>query len=260
MVVESKLEDTMKVIKKVADDWPRREFLCFFSGGKDSLVSTHLLHEVIPEKCEVVFIDTTIGAYETQDYVKKVCDKFGWKLNIIRPKRTYEELVAKWGFPHFVNYRWCMHHLQLNTIKEFVKGKRAIQVTGVRKDESVRRLIAYRCVKEFSKDQLGNFMLAPLLRWTKHDVRGYIKKYELPSNPLAQIFHFSCDCFCMAYPSAPKLKKIRAHLPYIFAKLKNLEQELTNSGYTIVRGLSTKEIEEQELMSAYICPCVPEGS
>jgi 3'-phosphoadenosine 5'-phosphosulfate sulfotransferase (PAPS reductase)/FAD synthetase len=253
-----KEEETLRLIERVADEWPRRTFYCFFSGGRDSVVATHLVHRVVPERAEAVFIDTTIGSQQTMDYVKSTCEMFGWKLNIIRPEKTYEELVARWGFPHWYRYRWCLHHLKLKPILRFMKGKRGIEVTGVRKDESVRRLIALQCTRELERLRNGRMIFAPLLRWNEEDVRGYHERYRIPQNPLWKILHFSGDCFCLAWPSAPKLERIRAHLPEIYRRLAHLEQEVLRSkGYTIVHGLATKDLERQQLISAYFCPCGP---
>jgi len=253
----NKQEYSRKLIERIAEDFPQRTFYCFYSGGKDSIVSTHLVHSVIPERAEVVFIDTTICPKQTIEFIKSVCERFSWKLNIIRPDKTYDELVSRWGFPHFIKYRWCMHFLKLRPIKKFLRNKRAISVIGIRKDESVRRLTAYDCVKEFSKDPYTKcFVLAPLLRWTEEERNAYLKEYNLPLNPLIKIFNFSSDCFCLAYPAFMKLAKIRIHLPEIYEKLKYLETKVIRTrDYSIVKGHPLKEMKKQELISKYICPC-----
>lgn len=253
------VEHSLELIREVAANKPLHWFYCFFFGGRDSLVATHLTHRAT-DRAEVVFVNTTIGAEETLQYVEDTCQEFGWRLHIIRPEQTYDELVARWGFPHWFKYRWCMRVLKVRPIEKFLKEhKPAIEVIGIRRSESLRRLIIYQCVKEFHAKK-GRLLLAPLLRWDERERDRYIRDHKLPVNPLARIFNFSCDCFCMAWPKASTLRKLRVYLPDIYARLSRLEQVVLRNkgGYPLVKGLPMEELNRQQLLDAYICPCTPE--
>jgi len=221
------------------------------------LVATHLVHTALPRgRCEVVFIDTSTCHPKTYDYVHHVAKLYGWELKVLRPKKSYDEYVERWGFPHAITYRWCMRVLKLEPIKEYVKGKDVINCTGIRKDESVRRLMALRCVKEFDNVK-GRLMLAPIISWSKRDVESYIHEHDLPRNDsIWRTFHFSGDCFCMAWPKKFTLQVLRHSFPEMYQRLVDLEDHvLRNKNYTIVRGMRASSLKQQELLSLYICPC-----
>lgn len=65
-----------------------------FSGGKDSCVLRHLCLSVLPEATPVVFSNTTNEYAEIIRHVKET-DNVIW----LKPKMTFEETVAKYGFP-----------------------------------------------------------------------------------------------------------------------------------------------------------------
>lgn len=73
-----------------------------YSGGNDSIVSTHFL---ISNYCqynpEVVYCDTLIGLDKTREHIKKVCEEYGWLLNSEKamcggkPKYSWEKINGK---------------------------------------------------------------------------------------------------------------------------------------------------------------------
>lgn len=54
-----------------------------FSGGHDSLVSSHIV-SAIPQFQGILHIDTGVGIPDTQHYVVEVCDRYNWPLQIYR--------------------------------------------------------------------------------------------------------------------------------------------------------------------------------
>lgn len=64
-----------------------------FSGGKDSTVLLHLVRELYPE-VKAMFIDTGLEYPEVKEFVKSQEN-----ITIIRPSRTYKQVIEQFGYP-----------------------------------------------------------------------------------------------------------------------------------------------------------------
>lgn len=63
-----------------------------FSGGKDSTVLAHLVHEYYPN-VPLVFVNTGLEYPEIQEFARKMGAEF------IRPKMRFDEVISKYGYP-----------------------------------------------------------------------------------------------------------------------------------------------------------------
>lgn len=63
-----------------------------FSGGKDSTVLAHLVHELYPD-VPLVFSNTGLEYPEIQAFARKMGAEF------IRPKMQFSEVISKYGYP-----------------------------------------------------------------------------------------------------------------------------------------------------------------
>lgn len=63
-----------------------------FSGGKDSTVLAHLVHEYYPD-VPLVFSNTGLEYPEIQAFAKKMGAEF------IRPKMSFSDVISKYGYP-----------------------------------------------------------------------------------------------------------------------------------------------------------------
>ena len=63
-----------------------------FSGGKDSTVLAHLVHDMYPD-VPLVFCNTGLEYPEIQAFAKKMGAEF------IRPKMTFSEVISTYGYP-----------------------------------------------------------------------------------------------------------------------------------------------------------------
>lgn len=63
-----------------------------FSGGKDSTVLAHLVHDIYPD-VPLVFSNTGLEYPEIQSFARKMGAEF------IRPKMTFSEVLSKYGYP-----------------------------------------------------------------------------------------------------------------------------------------------------------------
>ena len=63
-----------------------------FSGGKDSTVLAHLVHEYYPD-VPLVFANTGLEYPEIQAFARKMGAEF------VRPKMNFSEVISKYGYP-----------------------------------------------------------------------------------------------------------------------------------------------------------------
>lgn len=63
-----------------------------FSGGKDSTVLAHLVHEIYPD-VPLTFADTGLEYPEIRKFAEKMGAEF------VRPKMRFDEVISKYGYP-----------------------------------------------------------------------------------------------------------------------------------------------------------------
>lgn len=124
--------------------FPRSKVAVSLSGGKDSLVALHLAYRVGIRR--TVFSDTTIESQKVIEFVKEVGTLFGIRIDIVRPRKSFWELIPFLGIPS-VHNRWCCPTIKFQQVNEYAK-KYGIKyyITGLRKDESLFR-------KEYEKNR-----------------------------------------------------------------------------------------------------------
>lgn len=199
------------------------EHIALFSGGNDSMVSTHYTMEKGPGEL-VLHIDTTIGIDETQQFVKDVCDKYNWELKIISGKRSFKEFVKEYGFPKPGNHNYVYRYLKEHAIGSFVSDCyfTPTMYTGVWKGESERRKMN---VSEGLSDDERWYWSAPMKNWASEQIEDYREKHNLPINDVAKNIDMSGECLCGAYfDRITELEKLKEHYPEAYNELKELEE------------------------------------
>ena len=207
------------------------ETFALFSGGHDSLCATHLSMSAGLADA-VVHINTGIGVQATRDFVHKVCEQFDWPLIELFAKEDcgndYEAMVMKQGFPgpslHSLMYRnlkeRCLEHLERQHRKYTSKPRRRIPlafISGGRKEESTRRMGTVKPI-QFQRSRVW---VAVCHDWTPQTQEDYMKKHDLPKNPVKLKMCMSGECLCGAfahkgelnewtyfYPDDPGIKKL----------------------------------------------------
>lgn len=176
-----------------------------FSGGHDSLVSTHYCMENGLTNC-VAHLDTNTGIDANEDFVREVCDEYGWPLVVYQARMTLEEFAAEWGFPKASSHSWAYRYFKERPLQRLARDATADSsdeiyfYTGVRKDESQRRM------ENISADEEGETehnhpwqWKSPIADWTKEDCVDYMDEHDLPENPVVDDIHRSGECYCGAY-------------------------------------------------------------
>ena len=220
--------------------------IALFSGGKDSLVSTHYAFEHFPIDF-VVYLDTNSGLPENLEFVRSVCDNQGWPLQVKKSPVTLLEFAERYGFAGPSKHSWAYRYF-----KERQLGKMATQYdnvvfySGVRSQESDRRLLNVQ--GKYLKSERWVWV-SPIHNFSSVECENYIEKYSLPLNPLYDTIGRSGDCYCGAYAHRhTELAELKEFHPEHYKFIMDIEQEVQNSDLPQERkswgwgGLSAAEL------------------
>ena len=168
MDYKRKIDFAIKLLRSIPQDGPIE---LSYSGGKDSDVILRLAR-MSGIKFRAIYKNTTIDPPGTI----KHCKDNG--VEILNPKHTFLELVAKKGLPS----RWA--RFCCKELKEYKVLDRAIQ--GIRREESVKRAERYKepefCRLYSRKEKVRIYL--PILEWTKEDVARFVEEEGIQCHPL----------------------------------------------------------------------------
>lgn len=190
-----------------------------YSGGKDSDVILELA-KMAGINFRAIYKNTTIDPPGT---IKHCKDK---GVEIVQPKESFMQLVAKKGYPSRYS-RFCCE-----VLKEYKILDRAIQ--GIRRSESIKRRDRYKepeICRVYPKGGKAKIYL-PILDWTDEDVERFVKERNIQCHPLYYDeqgnFHVERRLGCIGcplvsdngkaeYKKYPKMLKarIKAHSKFI---------------------------------------------
>ena len=209
-----------------------------FSGGRDSLAVTHWMMNNVPG-CEPFHCNTGIGIEATRQFVRDTCAAMGWPLHEIRAKedcgQDYDAIVREHGFPgpdgHSTMYARLkerpIRHL-VRQVQQGVRGARVLLATGIRHDESVRRM---RYAGKEVVRAGSQLWVSPLYWWSATQRDAYIRDHGLPVNPISQMLGMSGECLCGAFAHRGEKSLVRIVDPGTASRIDQLEQEVSAAGF-----------------------------
>lgn len=240
-------EDARKILEATISRHSPSHVFGLFSGGHDSLCAVHLASRH-PAFTACVHVNTEIGIEKTREFARDTCQSYGWPLIELRPPRppfrkkdgtpwglegqtAYEAMVMRWGFPgplgHSIMYQRLKERCLAKLIRENRQGKKKIVlVTGVRKQESRRRM--GHIVAEQVEGR--RVWCAPLMDWEQSHKEAYILKHGLPVNQVAKRLCMSGECLCGAYAHEGELAEVRAVSPETHEYIRSLEGMARDAG------------------------------
>lgn len=194
--LQKKVDFAIKLLQSIPQDG---DIELSYSGGKDSDVILELAKMAgIPYRA--IYKNTTIDPKGTIAHAKEM------GAEIIRPEKTFFELISEKGFPSRFS-RFCCSEL-----KEFKICDRAIQ--GIRRSESRKRAEIYKepemCRVYSAKEKVKVYL--PILEWTDDDVAEFIKERNIKCHPLYYKdgqFDVTKRLGCMGCPLKSKKKRIQ---------------------------------------------------
>lgn len=241
------------------------EHVALFSGGYDSLVMTHKVMEEGDAEA-VLHLDTGTGIDENLQFVKDVCEGYGWPLYIRESKKDLVEFAKDWGFPTAAAHSWAYRYFKEHTLGRFTTELENYPhyYTGVRSAESERRKI--NVTEEYQDHPNDRWTwVAPIMDWTDQDCHDYRERHDLPENPVAENICRSGECYCGAFAHRDEeLLQLEAHYPEHYDWLMDVEAEVqeeigTTDAYSWwgSEGLSSKElralIAENDDQQMFLC-------
>jgi 3'-phosphoadenosine 5'-phosphosulfate sulfotransferase (PAPS reductase)/FAD synthetase len=241
-------------------------FYALFSGGHDSLTSTHVASQH-PAFGGVIHIDTGTGLPETRQFVEDTCKAQGWRLRVYTVQdaiaagfvaKTYETLIHEYGLPgapqHSNMYRYLKQRPLEQAKRELAPGKKWALITGVRTQESDRRMGYVSAINA----QGSYIWIAPISNWHALDCSAYMRANALPRNAVKDAMHISGECFCGAFANPEELRMLEIFYPAQAARIREWERLAREAGHTGTRaqwgGGRLIPTEQMELMPmCYFC-------
>ena len=235
--LEKKVERAIKLIQSAskiaaANGCPQLEVA--YSGGKDSDVILELTKMAgVPYRA--IYHNTTIDPSGTIKHAKEN------KVEVIHPKFTFFEMIARNGFPNTFKRFCCRYLKEIKTLD--------YAVVGVRKEESVSRAKRYKepeqCRVYNKKEKVRQYF--PILDWTKEDIAEFIQERSIKCSPIYYdaegVFHAERRLGCMCCPLIylkERIKQFKEHpnmvKAYIRAGQKYLDAHKDGKTYAAHNG------------------------
>jgi len=243
MTLDEAISTGREHLRAALDEYSPNAIFAGFSGGTDSLMTTHLLHE-LRDDVAALHINTGIGMKRTRQYVRETCDAHGWDLEEYRAEDngySYDRMVkgeakgVAGGFPgppmHSIYYR-RLKQRQIEAAHREHKGEyggKIVLVTGIRKDESkIRSGYANATVQHES----GVVWVNLIYHVPAHEKQTYIDLHGLETNPVSDVYGMSGECLCGAFDTGGgrlcELKHACEHFgePETYERIVSLQEEV----------------------------------
>jgi 3'-phosphoadenosine 5'-phosphosulfate sulfotransferase (PAPS reductase)/FAD synthetase len=226
------LADAFRVLDEAEAEHQPRKRWALFSGGHDSLAACSVAFAWAKDRglqMDAAHIRTGTGVPQTTAFVEEVCAAQGWPLSIFDPPVPYRDIVLEYGFPGPAQHGLMYQRLKERCLRELVReskrewNDRVMLVTGVRSDESLRRM---RHVDRIQRDG-AQVWAAAIWNWSKIDCAKYtFGQLGLPRNPVVDLMHMSGECRCGAFARPGELEEWMAWFPEDSAWIVELQEEV----------------------------------
>ncbi len=218
-----------------------KKVLLLFSGGHDSLCSTYYSAQFLKRlgiDFTVYHGNTGIGIEETRQFVRTVCQRYGWALVEGHPfaGHTYEDLVRKHGFPGPASHKFMYRMLKERPLRHYVTHQcktsshareNVLLITGIRRSESKIRM-GYR---EYYKKEGSRIWCSPIFFWTQEDIDRFMRENELPRNPVKDTICISGECLCGAFAGKEEWFEINRYFPNVAEEIRRLHKIASDNGH-----------------------------
>lgn len=160
------------------------------SFGAEDMVLLDLWYRTA-QPIEIFCLDTGLLFYETYALIRQVEARYSVSVTRVKPSLSVAQQASTVG-PNL----WLQDPDQCCTIRKLAPLQEHLKhyqawMTGIRRDQTVFR----RHAPLLSWDSAhGLVKINPLVTWTTTDVFQYLKKHEVPYNPLHDLGYPSIGC------------------------------------------------------------------
>lgn len=180
-------------LKALAEKYPREVVFSTSFGYEDQAIGHCIFSNNLP--IEVFTLDTGRMFPETYSVWNSTLDKYKKPVKAYYPVASeVEKMVGEKGPLSFYNSvenrKECCFIRKVEPLKRALKGKK-IWITGIRAEQSGSRKDLPQV--EWSEENKV-YKYHPLLHWTLDEVKAFIKKNNIPYNPLHDKGFVSIGC------------------------------------------------------------------
>lgn len=201
--LQMKIDAAIRLLR--AYDNPVQPVEVAYSGGKDSDVILQLAKEA-GINFRAIYKNTTIDPPGTIKHAEQM------GVEIVRPKLTFAQLIAKKGLPNRKR-RFCCEVLKEYKILD-------VCVQGIRRDESPKRAARYKepsACRIYGRDKHVELVL-PIFEWSTLDVAQFLQDRKIECAPRYYdehgMFHAERRLGCIGCPLAAKNHRLAEFRAY----------------------------------------------
>ena len=182
-----------KALAILADKFPGEIVFSTSLGYEDQVVSHIIFSNNLP--IDVFTLDTGRLFNETYSVLNSTLERFQTPIKVFYPQtEALEKMVSNKGPLSFYestdNRKECCFIRKVEPLKRALKGKK-IWITGIRAEQSGNRQ-DMPLLEWDEGNQITKFH--PILNWTLDEVKAYIRKHNIPYNPLHDKGFVSIGC------------------------------------------------------------------
>jgi len=186
-----------ELLALAVDTFPSIALACSF--GAEDVVLVHMLQRVRPGT-DIFYLDTDFHFKETYETRNRLAEKYNISFVQVKPQLTPEEQVEQYGPELWKSDPNLCCNLRKVTPLIQTLAKYDAWITGIRRDQAPTRANA----KKIEYDvKFGLVKFNPLANWTSDDVWNYIRRNDVPYNPLHDRNFPSIGCEQCTKPVKP---------------------------------------------------------
>jgi phosphoadenosine phosphosulfate reductase len=168
-------------------------------GGAEGMVLLDMLSR-ITDRVRVFTLDTGFLFEETVRFREEVMKKYLLPLEVVTPGLSVEEQVRRYG-PELYSCKpdLCCQIRKIEPQRWFLRDYGA-WATGIRRDQTSQRASTPVVVLD---EYFGVAKISPLADWSADEVEEYVRRHDVPLNPLLSMGYRSIGCEPCTRPVAP---------------------------------------------------------
>lgn len=179
-------------------DWTHRQFgnelVMSSSFGAESALLIHMATRVLPD-IRIIMVDTGYLFPETHQFMERLRARFNLNVWVYRTKNDPIAYLHKAGEENHTWRKDIESCCAQNKNEPFERALKELApkawLRGIRRNQADSR--RSRRFIEWSK-RYNCHAISPLLNWSSREIHAYMKRHDLPYNPLVEKGYMSIGC------------------------------------------------------------------